>query len=367
MSFRVQLGISIAVALGISLTVVLLSVAYVRTRIMGEFSPELAVQVDSVLQLLLLQQALALFVVSVLLAIGTFWVIGATVAKPLKNLVSAMDTYAQTGEYVEMGDVEGAPTEIQSLHNSFSAFINRAAESHKHDTEVSRVKSDFISTAAHQLRTPLTGIRWALEALEKEQLTENQRALIVSAKDKSKDLVAIVGTLLDISAIESGKYQYVFETVDMEKLLESMVQDFGPVAAQKQISLFYSHEHKEGEVIPSARADRERIKWVLNNLIDNALQYTPAGGSVRLSLDVSERRLFIRVKDNGIGIPAEDRASIFERFYRAQNAVTKQQKGNGLGLYIARTIATDHGGDLSFAGNEDGAGTTFTLALPVAS
>ncbi len=363
MSFRGLLGALIAGAVALFFIALFLSIVYVRARVEGLFTPALAVQVDSVLQTLLIQQALALVVISALLSFGVFWAIATLVARPLRALVAAMQTYAASGQHATLPVLEGAPTEIQSLSASLGSFMSRAEELHQHDTEVSRVKSDFISTAAHQFRTPLTGIRWALEALEKEPLTETQRALVSSATDKSKDLVAIVGTLLDISAIESGKYKYAFTQTDMHTVLEELVADFGPGAAQKQISLFYSHE--EGQVVPPARADRERIKWVLNNLLDNAIQYTPPGGTVRLSLEATEQRIFVRVKDSGIGILSQDRANIFERFYRAQNAIAKQQKGNGLGLYIARTIATDHGGDLNFVPNTDGPGTTFVLALPV--
>jgi signal transduction histidine kinase len=364
MSFRTMLGVVIAVAVGIFVIIILASTELMRGQIYNSFNPTLAVQVDAVLQNLLMQHILVLFVVSIVVSSVTFWIISALVAKPLKLLAKVMNEYVQTETRVEVPLLENAPSEIRSLAVSFDSFMSHTEESHKHDTEVSRVKSDFISTAAHQFRTPLTGIRWALEALQKEQLTENQKALVASAVDKSHDLVGIVGTLLDISAIESGKYQYKFQPTNMREMVERLMSDFTPLASQKKVSLFYSHE--EGQEYPPARADSERIKWVLNNLIENAIQYTPENGTVRVSIETAERRIFIRVKDSGIGILPEDRSNIFERFYRAKNAISKEQKGNGLGLYIARTIATDHGGDLSFIPNTEGIGTTFVLSLPVA-
>jgi signal transduction histidine kinase len=105
---------------------------------------------------------------------------------------------------------------------------------------------------------------------------------------------------------------------------------------------------------------------VLTNLVENAIRYTPSGGSVRLSLDAAPGLVRVHVRDTGIGILPKDRQNIFERFFRGGNAVAKENEGNGLGLYIARTIATDHGGDLDFAENADGPGTTFTLSLPIA-
>ncbi|MCI0597498.1 HAMP domain-containing histidine kinase [Candidatus Parcubacteria bacterium] len=365
MSIRALLATVMLVALAIAMAFVLFFIALLRTEIGSLLPIDIALQIDQSLQMLLTMQAAGLFVMSVVLAIVVFITIGYLLANPLRELARVMDTYATTGELRPVAGITEAPKEVQSLATSFESLISRVEVSHKRDQDVSRMKSDFISTAAHQLRTPLTGIRWALEALEKEQLTENQVALVQSAKSKGKDLVAVVGMLLDISAIESGKYQYKFEPVDIHALLDEVVQNFAPLAASHQISLFYSHE-EEKTTLPSVKADYERIKWVLNNLIENGVLYTPPGGTVRISAEGAEKRVFIRVKDTGIGIPPEDKGNIFERFYRGKEAVSKQNAGSGLGLYIARTIATDHGGDLNFAANKEGPGTTFTLSLPVA-
>jgi signal transduction histidine kinase len=225
------------------------------------------------------------------------------------------------------------------------------------------VKTDFISTAAHQLRTPLTGIRWALEALEKDDLTEGQRQMVADAINKSKDLVAIVGMLLDISSIESGKHKYNFQPLSLQNLVALVVNDFKHLSDECGIHLAYQIPQQG---LPNVRADHEQIKWVLNNLVENAIRYTPKGGTVNVSVVTAPKRVQVLVRDTGIGISAKDRNNIFERFYRADNAVAKENKGNGLGLYIARTIATDHGGDLNFSANEGSPGTTFTLSLPLA-
>ncbi len=364
MSFGLLLGLVLLAAVAIATVFFLFSIVFLRGAVSDLLPPELALQLDEPLRMLLAGQAISLVVLSIVLAVTIYLILANLIMKPLKRLASAMDQYAKTEERATIPDIESAPKEVRALAVSFDSLIDRIGESRKRDGEVSRVKTDFISTAAHQLRTPLTGIRWAHEALLKENLTEGQKVLVESAVEKSKDLVAIVGTLLDISAIDSGKYKYKFEPVDMQAVLQGIVTDFTPAAAEAKVTLFYAHE--EGTSLPFARADKDRIKWVLNNLVDNAIAYTPAGGTVRLSLEGAEHRLFIRVKDTGIGIKTEDKGNIFERFYRAKNAIDKQQKGNGLGLYIARTIATDHGGDLSFAQNEDGPGTTFTLSLQVA-
>ena len=365
MSFRTLVGLVLGIGFAVASAFVLITIWFLRSEVSALLPAELALEVDQPLRMLLIGQAVALILLFVIISVAIYLIIATFMAQPLRSLSNAMDAYAVDGTRAELPGITEAPREMQSLATSFTSLMDRGDESHKHDTDVSRVKSDFISTAAHQLRTPLTGIRWALEALQKEQLTENQKALVASATDKSKDLVGIVGTLLDISAIESGKYKYSFAPTDMVALVDTLVRDFSPQAQTSNVSLFFARDDKSAP-IPPARADTERIKWVLNNLIDNAIQYTPEGGTVRVSVEPSERRIVVRVKDTGIGILPEDRSNIFERFYRSQNAITKKNEGNGLGLYIARTIATDHGGDLNFAPNEEGPGTTFILSLPVA-
>lgn len=283
------------------------------------------------------------------------------IGAPARRLTRAVDAFAEKGERIPVVIPTFVPREVRRLMMSFVTLIKVVENTHQHDAEVSRVKSDFISTAAHQLRTPLTGIRWAMEALERGDITEEQRALIKNATDKSRELVAIVGTLLDISAIESGKYQYKIAPVDVVALVDEVMKDFSVQANERSITMSL----KPLEAIPLVQADRERIKWVLTNLIENAIRYTPDRGAVRVGIGSSRDRVMVSVRDTGIGISSADRGNIFERFYRGRNAVEKENEGNGLGLYIARTIATDHGGDLNFSANAEGPGTTFTLSLPI--
>lgn len=290
-----------------------------------------------------------------------FIILGRLTALPLRRITKAADAFASRGERIPVVIPSFAPSEIRTLMRSFVELVGSVEAAHKKDVEASRVKSDFITTAAHQLRTPLTGVRWALEALEKSELTEDQKALVKNATEKSHELVTIVGTLLDISAIESGKYKYELTQVDMNTLVANVGKDFQKQSGERGLTLVF----EPGAGIPPVRADRERITWVLDNLVDNAIRYTPQGGKITLGTSLGADRVFVTVRDMGIGISPRDSANIFERFFRAGNAVAKENQGNGLGLYIARTIATDHGGDLSFRSNTDGPGTTFTLSLPV--
>ncbi|MGH7175277.1 MAG: sensor histidine kinase, partial [Minisyncoccia bacterium] len=302
---------------------------------------------------------IALVALMLLLVALSFFALARLMAAPLRRLTRAMQSFAQKGMRTPIKVPRLAPREVRDLVGEFARMSASVEEVEKRDRETARVKSDFISTAAHQLRTPLTAVRWALEALAASELSQEQRPLVENAAAKSKELVAIVGTLLDISSIESGKYKYQFASVDLASLLAEVANDFRQLAAERGVSLI-----ARAESAPPARADRERVKWVLNNLVENAIRYTPSGGSVTLSLSQGAGKLFLAVRDTGIGILPQDRGNIFERFFRGGNAVSKENEGNGLGLYIARQIARDHGGDISFATNAEGPGTTFTLSLP---
>ncbi len=306
-------------------------------------------------------EAVVAAVVALVIIGSLFFILLRVIARPTRKLTNAVDAFTDREEHTPVVIPPFAPQEVKQLTVSFINLMKHVELAREHDAQISRVKSDFISTAAHQLRTPLTGIRWALEALERGELNEEQRALTKNATDKSRELVSIVGTLLDISAIESGKYQYQFAPTDLVVLSGEVATDFQMMAEKAGVALAFDPIAD----VPLVRADRERVKWVLNNLVENAIRYTPPAGAVRISVAGGRDRVVISVRDTGIGIPATDQGNIFERFYRGKNAAAKENEGNGLGLYIARTIATDHGGDLNFKQNEAGPGTTFTFSLPI--
>jgi len=306
---------------------------------------------------------LAFLLVSVLVAPIFFFIVDWFFVRPIRRICEAMLLFNREERRVKLSRFWGSPNEIRTFARTWSSFADKVEDVHARDTQMSRMKTDFISTAAHQLRTPLTGIRWALEALAKEPLTDSQRALTQSAVEKSHDLVTIVGTLLDISSIESGKNTYHFQQGNIARLALDTVADFSQAAERAGITLL---ANISGD-LPTVSMDSDRMKWVLNNLVENAITYTPKDGSVTVTGVRVANRVIIQIIDTGIGIEGADRTNIFERFYRGANAVSKNNQGNGLGLYIARTIVEAHRGELSFEPNQSGLGTTFTLALPAST
>ncbi len=294
-----------------------------------------------------------------------FLVIVRIVVRPIDNLITAMNISIQKNKRESVTLPRFAPKEMHALVLAFINLSERVEDAHKSTSGGTSIKSDFISTAAHQLRTPITGIRWALEALAQDiNLNEEEKSLVKDAGSKSRALVSIINTLLNVSSIESGGYHYTFSSVDIEKLSQTTIQDLQYLAHEHGVTL----EHKTSQDTLPVRADVGRIGWILSNVIENAIRYTPKGGRVTVCSEVVDgKKVLTHISDTGIGISPEDSPNIFQRFYRAGNAIAKENAGNGLGLYIARTIAVDHDGELSFSANANGKGTTFTLSLPTAS
>jgi two-component system phosphate regulon sensor histidine kinase PhoR len=285
------------------------------------------------------------------------------VIKPLNLLSNVIQQFGSGLHAADIPDPKNAPHEIDKIFETFTEMAKHVEEARGRDEEMSRIKSDFISTAAHQLRTPLTGIRWTLEAMEKEPMEEGKKAMVSDALEKNKQLIQIVRTLLDVSAIESGRYNYKFEPTSLPVLVGETIKQLQEHATRQEVAVRFTPP----EYAPDVKADKERLRWVLINLIENAIRYTPPKGSVTISLEPTKDRVFISIHDTGIGIPNHERNNIFERFYRGKEAAKMQNGGNGLGLYIARNVVRDHGGDLDFKANEAGIGTTFFFSLPVAT
>lgn len=297
------------------------------------------------------------------LAITIVFLFEQFVVRPLDLLSKVIAQFGSGMKAADIPQPKGAPHEINHIFTTFNEMASHVEKAHLRDAEMSRVKSDFISTAAHQLRTPLTGIRWALEAMQKEPLPEEKMAVVKDALEKNKQLIQIVRTLLDVSAIESGRYNYKFAPTELPQLIQETIEQLQEHAARQEVSV----QFKEPEYSPDVKADRERLRWVLINLLENAIRYTPPKGAVTVSLEPAKDRVFVYVHDTGIGIADTERNNIFERFYRGKEAAKMQNGGNGLGLYIARNVVRDHGGDLNFKANEAGIGTTFFFSVPVAT
>mgnify|MGYP006273018907 CR=1 FL=1 len=355
----------VVIALTVGAFSIFLNTQILRTDILEFIGSEtLPAELESWVRDQLIAQGAVTFGMFLFIGLLILFAMERLIIRPLQKLSRNMRSFGEDIDLREIEPVHGAPYEVQHLYENFFSMARQVEEAQEQSEEISRTKSDFISTAAHQLRTPLTGIRWTLEALSKdEHLTDEHKEMLKSALEKNRHLVSIVRTLLDVSAIESGRYKYNFAAVEMPVLVDEVIEELEEHAERQGVHV----QFKLPEYAPDVWADRERIRWVLINLIENAIRYTPQGGSVTVSITPELRHLYIYVRDTGIGIPQDERGSIFERFYRGSNAAKMQNEGNGLGLYVARNVVRDHGGDLTFRENPEGTGTEFFFSLPVVS
>lgn len=233
-----------------------------------------------------------------------------------------------------------------------------------HEREVEQLKSHFLTIASHQMRTPLAGIKWALEALLKEPaLTGAQKNILEETSRTNERLIRLTNDLLDASRIEEGQFGYNFESIDPATAAENVVSLFKADADRRGVKLVFV---ESGSALPRVSADREKIELAIGNLVDNAVRYTLSGGTITLSFRADEDALNLDVRDTGIGIPESDQPFIFNKFFRAKNALLRETEGSGLGLYIAKNIVEHHRGTIRFVSKEN-SGTTFTVRFPLSS
>ncbi|PIR58022.1 MAG: hypothetical protein COU71_00845 [Parcubacteria group bacterium CG10_big_fil_rev_8_21_14_0_10_38_31] len=229
--------------------------------------------------------------------------------------------------------------------------------------EVEKAKSEFISIAAHQLRTPLSAIKWTMQMLmdgDFGKLNEEQEKAISEGNLANDRMVALIADLLNVSRIEEGRFALKPTPVKLDQLIEEIITSLNIKADKKGVNLSYMKTVE----LPTINVDREKIYIVLENLIENAIKYTPAGGKVIVETSNVKDNLDIKIKDTGMGILATEKDNMFKRFFRGSNAKKKNTDGSGLGLYIAKNIVEKHNGRIWFESVED-EGTTFFVRLPL--
>jgi len=229
--------------------------------------------------------------------------------------------------------------------------------------ELDEQKSKFISVAAHQLRTPLSAIRWSIGYLlsgRADKLTEEQETLLHQSYESTVRLVKLVNDLLGIDRMEGGRTSYALIPIDVHDAVQSVLADISPEAHRRNVSIEINNQlQKDGFVL----ADAAQVRIALQNLLENAVKYTRPGGTVTVTLAEAGDKLSISVKDSGIGIPPDQQEQIFKQFFRARNAVKVETDGSGLGLYLVKETVERMGGTITFT-SEENVGSTFVLALP---
>jgi signal transduction histidine kinase len=228
---------------------------------------------------------------------------------------------------------------------------------------VERMKTEFVSIAAHQLRTPMSAIKWTLRMIldgDLGPITSEQKDFLDKSYVSNERMISLINDLLNVTRIEEGRHLYNLILVNLEDLTSNIVSSYAEIAKRKSLVLEYV---KPDQKLPQVKVDVEKIRLVISNLIENAIKYTPVKGSIAVIVSVEDGRVQVAVKDTGVGILKEQQERIFTKFFRGANVMRMETEGTGLGLFIAKNIVETHGGKIWFE-SEEGKGTTFLFNLP---
>lgn len=229
---------------------------------------------------------------------------------------------------------------------------------------VENIKSDFVTLASHQLRTPLSGIKWYTEILLSEKhdsLTDRQKKYLKEVYRSNERAISLVNDLLDVSRIQEGHIHLELRAVRIEKVIQEIIDSFESIIQANKVDVNFEVKHGP---LPPVTTDSEKLRRVIINLLSNSVKYTPSGGEINIVLEQKDDELQISIRDTGVGIPEEEKEKIFEKFFRGQQVIKIAPDGTGLGLYIAKSLIQAMGGEISFD-SKVGEGTTFTINLPL--
>ena len=224
------------------------------------------------------------------------------------------------------------------------------------------MKTEFISLASHQLRTPLSAMKWFSEMLihgDAGKLTDNQQKYAGYIYNSNERMIALVNSLLNVSRIESGRIIIDPVLINIKEILDPILIDIKLKTDAKKQKLSV----EIGKDIPKIKLDEKLIREVYLNLLTNASKYTPDSGEINLKVYIKNNQLYSEVKDTGFGILEKDKNKIFQKFFRGENIIQKDTEGTGLGLYLIKTIVETCSGKIWFESKEN-KGTTFYFTIP---
>lgn len=222
-------------------------------------------------------------------------------------------------------------------------------------------KANFVTTAAHQLRTPLSALRWSFNLLStnNENFNGDQHKIVEAGNSAVENMVRLVNDLLNVAHMQDGSFHYTFEKASVGDLVDASVHLLEPEAKRKKIALSVDID----KTAPACTIDPAKLNLAIQNIIDNAVKYTPESGSVSVRLTSTDEAIVLTVKDSGIGFTKDERTRLFERFSRGERARLMHTDGSGLGLSIAKTVIDGHGGSIVIDSEED-KGSLVTVTLP---
>ncbi|MDD5098191.1 MAG: ATP-binding protein [Candidatus Pacebacteria bacterium] len=233
------------------------------------------------------------------------------------------------------------------------------------DKLIEKMKTEFVSIAAHQLRTPLSAIKWTLRMIldgDVGKITEDQKELLDKTYISNERMISLINDLLNVSRIEEGRFLYKQENMQLEDIVDGIVKSSAESLKMKNLKIDIDVPKK---LIPEVFVDKEKIGLVVQNLLENAIKYSKDGGDIKIVMEKLENEASFKIIDSGVGIPENQKERIFSKFFRGDNVVALETEGSGLGLYTAKNIVEAHKGKIWFESKEN-SGTTFCFTLPFA-
>lgn len=282
------------------------------------------------------------------------------------SLAPSVVLHSEPGIYPQIADMHFDDLHLRVSTNritdSTGRIVGFTKVIHDRSREISilKSKSEFLTIAAHQLRTPLTAINWAIEGLASEPIQPGAKELVDTAGLASKKLLKIVEDLLDVAKLEEGKFGYNFQELPLVDFIDKLLVEEQPVAESFKVKLYFERPKEDTKLF----FDPEKLSLAVTNLIDNAIKYNVPNGSVTVGVSPlpNQPYILVSVRDTGLGIPKEAMDKLFTKFFRADNAVKFSTEGSGLGLYLVKNIITRHGGKI-WVESELNRGTTFYFTL----
>ena len=276
-------------------------------------------------------------------------------------IFSSLATYAIGNKYID------DPYQVSLIVIFFTLvlFVLAAilSKSFEKLAEANRMKSEFVSVVSHQLRSPLSNLKWVVGLLLSgriDKVSGKQLEYFKILKENSNRMEELVSDLLIVSRIEQGKLLTKVEGISLGDMIEDHLRKLDIFIKASNVEMVFSAEKN----LPKLLADVSQIKLIIENLLDNAIRYSKEKGKVKISLKKEGRCLRFEIKDEGVGIPLEDQKYIFQKFFRSSNALRHKTEGSGLGLYIVKSIIDKMEGKINFS-SQEGKGSTFWFTLPI--
>lgn len=291
-----------------------------------------------------------------------------TITKPIEELTAvAQDITEGNVKPVNIDNTD----ELGVFAETFNTMIQKLQATHESLTielektkELDRQKSEFLAVAAHELRTPISGIKWLLNMTVQGDLgdvAEEAKEQLAKGIENVDRMTRTINNLLEVAEIEADELRYELTLVDVNMLIEESMAMFEHNAQEAGVTLTADLAGSDGVKI---YVDKEKMSIVVNNLIDNAIHYTPEKGSITIQTESDGEDVLIHIQDNGYGIPKDEQERVFSKLYRGSNVERIWADGTGLGLFISQSITKQHEGEITFESEQD-KGTMFTVELPV--